>query len=224
MEPVPGHSLPGKCQHRRRSIDADQRNTGARERKGDPAGAAAQLQHGAAGIQGEIPPERHVAAAQGLRILPVVERRVVVPAFVAFHVASRGSALSGSYDLCPTVANSIVCWISTNAVAAVAAALVRGQRQEQFASELTHVLASDSLEDSSAPRRDAPSIHPATAAAAACATPETSGRRLVRCRAPRTAPAASGRSDRRSARRAPRSRRQRTAATDRTRAPPHVWN
>jgi hypothetical protein len=109
VEPVPGHPPPGEGQHRCRPIDANQRNAGAREREGDPAGAAAKLQDRTAGIQREIPPERYVAAAKGLRILPVVERRVVVPAFVAFH-----------YDFCPTVANSIVCWISTNAGAAAA--------------------------------------------------------------------------------------------------------
>ena len=43
-----------------------------------------ELQHRAAGLQRQVAPERHVTPAERPRVLPVVERRVVVPAFVAF--------------------------------------------------------------------------------------------------------------------------------------------
>ena len=77
--------LAGECEHRCRTIDADEIDAGARERQGDAARTAAELQHRTAGVQGQVPPERHITPAECLRILPVVERRVVVPAFVAFH-------------------------------------------------------------------------------------------------------------------------------------------
>ena len=74
-----------EIEHRRGSVDPHELDSGAREGKRDPAGAAAQFQHLAASVQGKIPPERHISPTQCLRILPVVERRVDIPAFVAFH-------------------------------------------------------------------------------------------------------------------------------------------
>ena len=71
-------------QHRRRPIDADERHAGAAERQRDAAGAAAELEHRPAGLQRQVAPERHVAPAERARVLPVVERRVLVPAFVTF--------------------------------------------------------------------------------------------------------------------------------------------
>ena len=46
-------------------------------------------------MQRQIPPEGHVALAKRPRILPVVERRVVVPAFVAFIRVTSDFGLSG---------------------------------------------------------------------------------------------------------------------------------
>src|SRR5262245_24089357 len=98
-----------EIEHRRGTIDTNELDSGAREGKRDAARTATQLQYLAAGVQGKVPPERYVAPPQRLRIFPVVERRVIVPAFMAFH-----------HTFCPTVANSIVCWISTNAAVAEA--------------------------------------------------------------------------------------------------------
>ena len=49
----------------------------------------------AAAVERKIPPERDVALAERPRILPVVERRVVVPAFVALLGDGRPVALTG---------------------------------------------------------------------------------------------------------------------------------
>ena len=57
---------------------------GARHGNRQPPGAAAELEHTAVLRGGEPLPERDVAPRQGLRILPVVERGVVVPALPAF--------------------------------------------------------------------------------------------------------------------------------------------
>ena len=64
-----------------------------RERHGHPAGAAAQFQHRAAHRAGHPQPERHVATAERAGVLPVVERRVVVPAVPAFSCGARDSGL-----------------------------------------------------------------------------------------------------------------------------------
>ena len=60
------------------------------ERQRDATRPATELQNTAAAVQREIPPEGHVALAERPRILPVVERRVVVPAFVAFLGLTSG--------------------------------------------------------------------------------------------------------------------------------------
>src|SRR6185436_15631441 len=87
----------GTRQHRLGSIDADKTDTGAAERQRDAACAASQLENGTTCLQGEIPPEGNVTLAKRARVLPVVERGVLVPALVALH-----------YAFCPTVAKSIV--------------------------------------------------------------------------------------------------------------------
>ena len=53
---------------------------------------------GPSASSGDAPPERHVAAAERPRVLPVVERRVLVPAFPAFGRSAFGvsRSLSGS--------------------------------------------------------------------------------------------------------------------------------
>src|SRR6185295_7576991 len=80
-------------QHLLGAIDTDEPNPGAAKRQGNTARAAAQLEDGSTRLQREVPPEGHVATAQRTRVLPVIERRVVVPPLVALH-----------YDFCPTVA------------------------------------------------------------------------------------------------------------------------
>ena len=59
-------------------------NAGRDERQRNAPGAAAKLEHRAVGVERDAAPERHVAPAERPRVLPVVERRVVVPAFPAF--------------------------------------------------------------------------------------------------------------------------------------------
>src|SRR5687767_9461707 len=84
--PQPGapHTLAGSGQHRRRAIYPYEMDARPAERDGDATGAASELQHGTAGLGCEVPPERHVTPAERARVLPVVERRVLVPALVAF--------------------------------------------------------------------------------------------------------------------------------------------
>jgi len=108
LETPSNESETREIEHRRGSVDPHELDAGAREGKRDPASAATQFQHLPASVQGKIPPERHIAPTQCLRILPVVEGRVVIPALVTFHQPQF---------FCPTVANSMVCWISTNAAA-----------------------------------------------------------------------------------------------------------
>jgi hypothetical protein len=68
-------------EHRRRSIDADEIDAGFGERQADATGTATELEDRSAHVHREIAPERHVASAEGSRVLPVVERRVLIPAF-----------------------------------------------------------------------------------------------------------------------------------------------
>src|SRR5688500_16675910 len=81
---------PRAREHRVRAIDADQGDAGAAERQCNPACAASELQRAAAGVQRDIAPERHVAAAEGTRVLPVIEGGVLVPAFPALLIRSFG--------------------------------------------------------------------------------------------------------------------------------------
>ena len=59
------------------------------QRQRDPAGAAAQLEDRAVGSGGDAAPERYVASAERLSVLPVIERRVLVPALPAFTFHCR---------------------------------------------------------------------------------------------------------------------------------------
>src|SRR5262249_6107108 len=68
-------------EHGSRSIDADQRHASTSQRERDATCPASKLEDAAARIQRDVAPERHVAAAERPCILPVVEGRVVVPAF-----------------------------------------------------------------------------------------------------------------------------------------------
>src|SRR5690349_1025802 len=70
-------------EHRRRSIDADEIDAGPRQRQRDAAGSAAKLEDRPFCGQRDSAPERYVAPPQRARVLPVVERRVLVPAFPA---------------------------------------------------------------------------------------------------------------------------------------------
>jgi hypothetical protein len=72
-------TLPGPSQHGIRAIDTDQPDSGTRERERYPAGAASELQHRSSGLPGKVTPECHVAAAECPCVLPVVERRILVP-------------------------------------------------------------------------------------------------------------------------------------------------
>ena len=73
-----------RAQHRRRAIDADEIDAGARQRQRDAAGAATELQHRPSALRRDAAPERDVAAPERLRVFPVVERRVRVPPLPAF--------------------------------------------------------------------------------------------------------------------------------------------
>src|ERR1051325_3439592 len=80
-------------QHRLGSIDADQRDARATKRQRNASRPASELEHRTAGVNRQIAPEGHVTPAERARVLPVVERRVLVPAFVSFshrHAPKRG--------------------------------------------------------------------------------------------------------------------------------------
>ena len=97
---------PRARQHRHGSIDADERGRRSWRRAGNAAGAAAQFEHRSAGRRGQPLPEPDVAPLDRLRVLPVVERRVLVPAFPALTGTtsagqSRCPALHSSYTSVP---------------------------------------------------------------------------------------------------------------------------
>lgn len=71
-------------EHRLRAIDAEQRHPGAAEWSCDTTRAASELEDRSAGLPRKISPELDVATAEGARVLPIIEGRVVVPAFEAF--------------------------------------------------------------------------------------------------------------------------------------------
>src|SRR5258708_4539405 len=81
---LPLATADGPREHRRRSIDADEVDAGASERFRHPTGPASKFEHGTACTRGEAAPERHLAASERLRVLPVVKGRVRVPASPAF--------------------------------------------------------------------------------------------------------------------------------------------
>src|SRR5882762_5692422 len=76
--------LAGTAEHRLRSIDAHDRDPGPAERNRDAPRSAPKFENRSAGLQGQVAPEGNVASAHRSRVLPIVERRVVVPAFVSF--------------------------------------------------------------------------------------------------------------------------------------------
>src|SRR5207249_1004980 len=78
-------------EHRRGAIETDQIDARPDERQRNPARPAPELEDRAVGLECNAAPERHVAPPKRPRVLPVVERRVVVPAFPAFFI-NRGSA------------------------------------------------------------------------------------------------------------------------------------
>ena len=80
------HTLASACEHRRGPIDADQVSARAPERQGDAAGATSELESWAPRVQGKLTPERNVAPAERTGILPVIERRVVIPSFPALRM------------------------------------------------------------------------------------------------------------------------------------------
>ena len=83
-------------EHRFGSIDADKGDARLRQRNGDAAGAASELEDGAVLLQRKRAPERHVTPAERPRVLPIVEGRVVVPAFVSFNHQSETASSPGT--------------------------------------------------------------------------------------------------------------------------------
>ncbi len=104
----------------RASIGAD-RSTPTTDTPARPSGSEMrpvpqpEFQQAPTVVQRQRPPERHVAPPEGPGVLPVVERRVFVPALVAFGAGARAppSGVAAYSAFWPTVANSMVCWIST---------------------------------------------------------------------------------------------------------------
>ena len=68
------------------SIDADERDTRLRKRNRDASGPASELEDGTLLLQSERSREGHVAAAERACVLPVIERRVLLPASMAFAI------------------------------------------------------------------------------------------------------------------------------------------
>ena len=66
------------------SIDADERYARSPQRQRDATRSATKLEDGTAAVKRNVSPEGHVALAECARILPVVERRVVVPPLMPF--------------------------------------------------------------------------------------------------------------------------------------------
>ncbi len=81
-------------QHQCRSIDADDRDASAHERQRNATSPAAELQYRARRVRGQSTPERDVAPTERACVLPVVELRVLVPAFPAFARARSRSPRS----------------------------------------------------------------------------------------------------------------------------------
>ena len=96
VQPRAPETLTSAREHGRRTIDADDPGTRARHGDSDPARAAPELEH-AALLRGREPlPERDVAPRDRLRVLPVVERRVVVPPLPSFSRSLPAPAVGGT--------------------------------------------------------------------------------------------------------------------------------
>src|SRR5439155_6669061 len=80
-------------EHGRRPIDTDETNARTCEGQRHAAGSTTELEHASICRRGQTPPERHIAAAERPRILPVVERRVFVPAFPTVSRSTRASSV-----------------------------------------------------------------------------------------------------------------------------------
>src|SRR5689334_25064056 len=95
--------------HRRRSIDADDIDVVFEKGQRDAAGAAAKLEDFAVGFGGQTLPEGDVAAAERLRVLPVVKRRVLVPALPAFSHTAPASCTTLPPTTVSTDLISLIC-------------------------------------------------------------------------------------------------------------------
>src|SRR5688572_16741608 len=85
--PCASHAPARTGEHRRRAIDPDETEPGPANGDRYTPGTAAKLENRPGRARREVPPERHIATTKSPGILPVVERRVVVPAFVTlWHV------------------------------------------------------------------------------------------------------------------------------------------
>ena len=71
-------------EHRCRSIDADKANPCPRQRQGDTARSASELENRSMRLERDAAPEGHVPTAERSRIFPIVERRVLVPTLPTF--------------------------------------------------------------------------------------------------------------------------------------------
>ena len=80
----PAGAPAGEGHHRARAIEPHDRDAGPRHRDGEPPGPAPQLEDRPPLAAGEVLPEAHVLPPHRPGVLPVVERRVVVPAVPAF--------------------------------------------------------------------------------------------------------------------------------------------
>src|SRR5439155_26022798 len=83
-------SCPCPLQHSLGAVHAHDIDIVLRERNSDPSGAASELEYRTVSAGGEALPERHVTPAEGPRVLPVVEWRVLVPPTPPFRGWHRG--------------------------------------------------------------------------------------------------------------------------------------
>src|SRR5262249_51116915 len=74
----------GAVEHRRRTIDANQPHARSCERERNPAGATSKFEHASSDLCRDVAPERYIFPAERACILPVVKRRVRIPACPTF--------------------------------------------------------------------------------------------------------------------------------------------
>src|SRR5262245_8203671 len=117
-QPRPPQPLPCAGQHCRGPIDADDVRAGAGDGHGETAGAAPELEDSPVLRRGEALPEWHIAARERLRVLPVVERGIVVPALPAFSHAIGDGYFAGASVRWPSTAKRSVFWSSTKPASA----------------------------------------------------------------------------------------------------------
>jgi len=82
---------PFRCalKHRGGPIDAHDRHACSRKRKRNAPGAASEFQYRTTRLQGDVPPERHVATSECPGVFPVVEGSVRVPPCPALALCHR---------------------------------------------------------------------------------------------------------------------------------------